>query len=127
MNKIFLISCLLLASFASQGQQISGKVFVDQNHNKSFEQMEPTCASVEVSLYQKQANGDARKVSVTQTDKEGVYVFQNLVNSADYEVWFSFPTMYQSQEYGANSTMEPKIETKAGDTHANYFLTPQTH
>ncbi|HPI55218.1 MAG TPA: SdrD B-like domain-containing protein [Chitinophagaceae bacterium] len=127
MNKIFLISCLSLASLASHGQQISGKVFVDQNRNKSFDQSELSCASVEVTLFLKQERGEPRKLMVTQTNQEGEYSFENLENSATYEVWFSFPTTFQNKIYGANSTMMPKLETKAGDTHANYFLTPQTH
>jgi hypothetical protein len=112
---------------ASYSQQISGKVFVDKNHNKSFDQSELSCASVEVTLFLKQEKGESRKLMVAQTNQEGEYSFENLENSATYEVWFSFPTMFQNKIYGANSTMMPKLETKAGDTQANYFLTPLTH
>ncbi len=127
MNRLFLFTCLSLLSMASYSQQISGKVFVDQNHNKSYDQSELSCASVEVTLFLKQERGEPRKLMVTQTNQEGEYSFENLENSATYEVWFSFPTMFQNKIYGANSTMMPKLETKAGNTKANYFLTPQTN
>lgn len=127
MNRFYLLACLCFLSMASYSQHISGKVFVDQNHNKSFDQSELSCASVEVTLFLKQERGEPRKLMVTQTNQVGEYSFENLENSATYEVWFSFPTMFQNKIYGANSTMMPKLETKAGDSQANYFLTPQTN
>lgn len=127
MNRFYLFACLCFLSMASYSQHISGKVFVDQNHNKSFDQSELTCASVDVTLYLKKEQGEPRKLMVTQTNQEGLYSFENLDKDAFYEVWFSFPTMFQNKTYGSNSTMIPKLETKAGDTKANYFLTPQTN
>jgi hypothetical protein len=66
---------------------IGDKVWLDQNNNGTADGTEPGVAGVTVTLYDASNN----IVSITKTDANGNYIFNNLPPNTNYTVGFSAP------------------------------------
>ncbi|MDQ6422478.1 SdrD B-like domain-containing protein [Paenibacillus sp. LHD-117] len=96
------------------GLQAKGKignyVWFDSNDNGIQEAGEPGIEHIEVKLYDK--TGGANVLVETQyTDANGYYLFDHLVQSNDYYVWFQTPSIYDLAK------MEEAGSTSANDSN----------
>ncbi|MEK3885183.1 SdrD B-like domain-containing protein [Paenibacillus sp. PL2-23] len=101
---------------------IGNYVWFDKNDNGIQDAGEPGIENIEVRLYDK-SGGSSVLVAAQQTDANGYYLFEHLVQNDHYYVWFQTPSIYdlaKMEEPGSSAANDSnRIHTSganAGET-----------
>lgn len=99
--------------------KIGNYVWFDRNDDGIQDADEPGIENIEVRLYNKPASGTPVLVDTQYTDEDGYYLFDHLVESSNYYVWFETPSVYDLARMEAAGSTSENDSNRIHTTGAN--------
>lgn len=126
-NYLALLLCLSVLLYPIIGKSqssnnndftIKGKVYIDKNHNNTFDREDQIVKGAVVIL----KNENGKEISSFKIENTEEYFFEKLDKSKTYRVYFQIPDVFFTPENGANSTMSFERIFKYGGTQSPDFI-----